>query len=103
MSDPSHRPEPEIIPPGAADPSKWQDQRRGGGGDARVWMWASDQQGARLRYGRPGPLGLIMIFAALAALGALGFFVFLGALAIAIPVIATVVFIGLVAGVLRRL
>lgn len=102
MSDPSHRPEPEIIPPGAADPAKWQDRRRAGG-DARVWVWASDQHGARLRYGRPGPLGLIMIFAALAVLGALGFFVFLGALAIAIPVIATLVFVGLIAGVLRRL
>jgi hypothetical protein len=103
MSDPSHRPEPEIIPPGAADPARWQDRRRGGRDNAQAWVWTSDQHGARLRYGRPGPLGLIMIFAALAALGALGFFVFLGALAIAVPVLAAVVFIGLVAGVLRRL
>jgi len=101
MSDPGHRPEPEIIPPGAADPAKWQDRRRGG--NAGVWVWTSDQHGARVRHGKPGPLGLILIFAALAALGALGFFVFLGALAIAIPVIAVVVFVGLVAGVLRRL
>jgi hypothetical protein len=103
MSDPSHRPEPEIIPPGADDPAKWQDRRRGGSDNARVWIWAGDQHGARLRYGKPGPLGLMMIFVALAALGALGFFVFLGALAIAVPVVAAVVIVGLVAGVLRRL
>lgn len=101
MSD-SHRPEPEIIPPGTADPAKWQD-RRGRRGDAQVWLWTSDQRGTRLRHGRPGPLGLIAIFAALAALGALGFFVFLGALAIAIPVIAALLFVGLLAGLLRRL
>jgi hypothetical protein len=102
MSDPSHHPEPEIIPPGAADPATWQDRRRRGG-DARVWVWTDGQQGTRLRTGRPGPLGLVLIFAALAVLGALGFFVFLGALAISIPLIATLVFVGLVAGVLRRL
>ena len=101
MSEPS-RPEPEIIPPGAADATRWQDRRPGGNGP-RVWVWSSDQRGAKLRYGRPGPLGLIIVFAALAALGALGFFVFLGALAISIPIVAAVVFVGLIAGVLRRL
>jgi hypothetical protein len=56
-----------------------------------------------LRYGRPGPLGLIAIFAALAMLGALGFFVFLGALAITLPLIAAVLLAGIVGGILRRL
>jgi hypothetical protein len=102
MSEPQ-RPEPEIIPPGAADTAKWQDQRRHSRDDARIWAWTSDQRGTRLRYGRPGPLGLFVIFATLAALGAVGFFVFLGALAIAIPVIAALIFVSLVAGVLRRL
>ena len=101
MSDP-HRPEPEILPPGAADPAQWQDRRQTGR-DARVWIWTSDPRGSRLRYGRPGPLGVVMIFAALAALGVIGFFVFLGVLAIAIPVAAALVFVGFVAAVLRRL
>jgi len=102
MSEESRRPEPEIIPPGMADPAKWQDRRRSRS-DARVWVWTSDQHGTRLCYGRLGPLGLVVVFAALAALGALGFFVFLGALAVSIPVIAALVFVGLVAGMLRRL
>ncbi len=101
MSEQSHRPEPEIIPPGAAESARWQDRRSGGG--QRVWVWSSDQGGTRLRYGRPGPLGLVLVFAALAALGALGFFVFLGALAIAIPVVAALVFVGVIGSVLRRL
>jgi hypothetical protein len=42
-------------------------------------------------------------FAAIAALGALGFFVFLGALAIAIPVVAALVLACLIGGMLRRL
>ena len=102
MSDSSRRPEAEIIPPGAGNPSQWQDQRDPRR-DARVWIWTSDPTGTRLRHGRPSPLGFVMIFVALAALGALGFFVFLGALAIAIPVVAALVFAGLVAGALRRL
>ena len=102
MSDSPHRPEPEIIPPGAADPAKWQD-RRGRRGGAQVWIWSNDGRGTRLRYGRPGPLGMFAIFAALAALGAIGFFVFLGALAISLPLIAALVFVGLLAGLLRRL
>jgi hypothetical protein len=103
MSEPTHRqPEPEIIPPGAPQP-RWEDQRRGRSGTTRAWVWTSDQRGTRLRYGRPGPLGLVLLFAAIAALGALGFFVFLGALAIAIPVVAALVLAGLIGSVLRRL
>ena len=99
----SHRPEPEIIPPGAGDPERWQDRRQQRRSTAQVWVWSSDQRGTRLRYGRPGPLGLLAIFAGLAALGAIGFFVFLGALAITLPLIAAVVILGFIAGVLRRL
>jgi hypothetical protein len=103
MSDRDHRrPEPEIIPPGTGDPSPWQDQR-GENRNARVWAWSSDGRGAKRRYGRPGPLGLAAIFIGLAALGALGFFVFLGALALTLPVIAAVMLIGIVAGIWRRL
>lgn len=98
-------PEPEIIPPGAPDP-RWQDRRGQGGarpGQGRVWVWSSDERGTRLRYGRPGPLGLVLVFAALAALGALGFFVFLGAVAITLPIIAAVLIAGLIGSILRRL
>src|SRR5579864_8579641 len=47
MSDSTRRPDAEIIPPGAGDPRKWQD-RRGGGGNARVWVWSSGPNGQRL-------------------------------------------------------
>jgi hypothetical protein len=105
MSD-SHngRPEPEIIPPGAPDPTRWNDPRRGGRQEgARVWAWSSDSRYAGLRRGRPGPLGLIAIFVALAALGALGFFVFVGVLAITLPLMGALVLVGLLASILRRL
>ena len=100
--DPS-RPEAEIIPPGA-DPARWHDRRdRRQSEQSRVWIWSNDPRYARLRYGRPGPLGLVVIFLTLAALGALGFFVFLGAFAIALPLIAAMVIVGIIGGVLRRL
>lgn len=102
---PGH-PEAEIIPPGAPDPARWQDRRnpRGpGAGQGRLWMWSSDARGTRLRYGRPGPLALVLVFAALAALGTLGFFVFLGAVAITLPIIAALLIAGLIGGILRRL
>lgn len=115
MSDPDRppnqgHPEAEIIPPGA-DPARWRDSRgqQGRGqrgpfpGQGRVWMWSSDGRGTRLRYGRPGPLGLFVIFAALAALGVVGFFVFLGAVAITLPLIAALLIVGIVGGILRRL
>jgi hypothetical protein len=101
MSDrDDHRPEPEIIPPGA-DAARWQDQRNARQG--RTWIWTNDPRYARLRPGRPGPLGFVLIFAALAALGTLGFFVFLGALAITLPIIAALLIVGLLGGILRRL
>ena len=97
------RPEPEIIPPGAPDRPRWQDRRDAPGGQRRVWVWSNDPRYARLRHGAPGPLGLLVIFATIAALGALGFFVFLGAIAITLPVIAALVLAGLIGGILRRL
>ena len=105
MSDSDNRhPEAEIIPPGAPDPERWSD-RRGAEtrGRTRVWAWSNDPRYAGLRHGRPGPLGLVAIFAALAALGVLGFFVFLGALAITLPLIAALVLVGILGGILRRL
>lgn len=101
MSDSTRRPEAEIIPPTASDPTKLQDRR--GSGNARVWVWSSGPNGQRLRYGKPGPLGLIMLFATLAALGAIGFFVFLGALAITLPLIGALVLVGVIASALRRI
>ena len=103
MSDErNRRPEAEIIPPGAPDPARWRDQR-GTRQEQRVWAWSNDPRYARLRVGRPGPLGLFAIIAGLAALGALGFFIFLGALALALPVIAALVLAGILGGFLRRL
>jgi hypothetical protein len=106
MSDRDDHPEAEIIPPGA-DPARRQDQRGpfpgGSQGGDRVWVWSSNRNGTRVRYGRPGPLGLFVIFAALAALGVVGFFVFLGAVAITLPIIAALLIIGVVGGILRRL
>jgi hypothetical protein len=104
MSDHGNsRPEAEIIPPGAPDPVRWADQRGNGPERARVWAWSSDPRYAGLRYGRPGPLGMVAIFVALAALGTVGFFVFLGALAFTLPLIGALVLVGLLGGILRRL
>jgi hypothetical protein len=104
MSDHGNRrPEAEIIPPGAPDPKRWADRRGNGRERARVWAWSNDPRYARLRVGRPGPLGMVAIFAALAVLGALGFFVFLGALAITLPLIGALVLVGILGGILRRL
>ena len=102
MSDRDRHPDAEIIPPGPTD-RPWQDRRRGGRNRTRVWVWSNDPRYTRLRHGRPGPLGLIAIVLGLAALGALGFFVFLGALAITLPLIAALVLVGLLGGILRRL
>ena len=104
MSDNGNRrPEVEIIPPGAPDRGRWTERRDGAREQRRVWAWSDDPRYAKLRYGRPGPLGLVAIFAGLVALGALGFFVFLGALAITLPLIAAVVLVGIIGGILRRL
>jgi hypothetical protein len=104
MSDHGNsRPEAEIIPPGAPDPVRWADRRGNGPERARVWVWSNDPRYAGLRSGRPGPLGMVAIFVALAALGAIGFFVFLGALAFTLPLIGALVLVGLLGGILRRL
>jgi hypothetical protein len=108
MNDrPNNRPEAEIIPPGAPDPqgysARWADRRQNGQERARVWAWSTDPRYAGLRSGRPGPLGLVAIFVALAALGAVGFFVFLGALAFTLPLIGALLLVGLLGGILRRL
>jgi hypothetical protein len=105
MSEPTERPEIEIIPPGqperrGASP-RWS--RQGGRDDPRVFMWSSGPRGMHFRAGRPGPLGLLAIFLGIAALSTLGFLVFLGVAAIALPLIGTLVLAGMLAGILRRL
>lgn len=108
MSEPGDRPEVEIIPPG--QPDRHGAGPRGGGNrpganDPRVFMWSSDQNGTHLRYrqGRPGPLGLILVFLILGGLSVLGFLVFLGLAAIAVPLLGALILGGIVAGILRRL
>ncbi|HWE73448.1 MAG TPA: hypothetical protein VG328_09840 [Stellaceae bacterium] len=99
----NNHPEAEIIPPGAPDPGRSADRRRDGQERARVWAWSNDQRYAGLRSGRPGPLGLVAIFVALMALGVVGFFVFLGALAFTLPLIGALLLVGVIGGILRRL
>ena len=102
MSDNGNRrPEVEIIPPGAPDRGRWTERRDGAREQPRIWAWSNDPRYAKLR--PQGALGPIVVFAALAALGALGFFVFLGALAITLPLIAALVLAGIIGGILRRL
>jgi hypothetical protein len=106
MNDEIRRPEPEIIPPGqphGRGPEVRWPRGRARNGDMRVFMWSSGPQGTRLHYGRPGPLGLFFVFLSLAALAALGFLVFLGLAAIAIPLIGALVFAAVIAGAIRRL
>lgn len=103
MEDKPHRPDVEIIPPGEAprrDP-RWQQGARDK--DMRVFMWSSGPDGARFRYGRPGPLGLFLVFLGLAALSGLGLLVFLGIAALTLPLIGLLVLGAVLAGLLRRL
>lgn len=105
MSEPTDGPEIEIIPPGqpdrrSADPRR---SRRTGRDDARVFVWSSGPQRMQFRASRPGPLGLLAVFLGLAALASLGFLVFLGVAAIALPLIGALILAGVVAGILRRL
>ncbi len=105
MSEPTERPEIEIIPPGQPD-RRGADRhrsRRAGRDDARVFVWSSGPQGMHFRAGRPGPLGLFAVFLGIAALASLGFLVFLGVAAIALPLIGALILAGVVAGILRRL
>ena len=97
MSEPDdRRPEPEIIPPGRPIRAKRAATRGCGRG-------AATGRSARVQFHRPGPLGLIAIFLALAALSALGLLIFIGLAAIMLPLIGVLVLAGIVAGVLRRL
>jgi hypothetical protein len=106
MNDEIRRPEPEIIPPerqdGSSPDPRWS-RNRARKDDMRVFMWSSGPEGARFHYGRPGPLGLFFVILGLAALSALGFLVFLGLAAIAIPLIGALIFGAIIAGVIRRL
>jgi hypothetical protein len=105
MSEPTDRPEIEIIPPGQPDrrraAPRWS--RQGGRDDPRVFLWSSGPRGMNFRASRPSPLGLLAIFLGIAALSTLGFLVFLGLAAIALPLIGAVVLAGVVASILRRL
>ena len=104
MADDPHRPEIEIIPPSEA-------QRRGPRGqqggardnDMRVFLWSSGPDGARFRSGRPGPLGLFLVFLSLSAFAALGLLVLLGIAALTLPLIGALVLAAVLAGILRRI
>ena len=88
------RSEPEIIPP----------SREGGERDpnARVWIWAADQDGARRASLRvPGPFTIIFILA-LVALIAFGILIVaLGAVLIWLPIVV-LAFCGLVLFAMAR-
>jgi hypothetical protein len=87
------RSEPEIIPPGSADPrSPWGT------------VWGSGSQ--RVYVARVGPFGFGMAALAVALIAALMFLLVLGAFVILIPLagllLAAVVIGGLLRGSLRR-
>ncbi len=100
--DPS-RPEQEIIPPG--QPTQWQDGRAAKN-QPRGFVWTSAGPGVRsaqFQFHRPGPLGLFIIFLALAAAAGLALLLFVGLAVILVPVLGALILIGIVAGIVRRL
>ena len=105
MSDhDDHRPDQEIIPPG--QPTPWQDGRTAKN-PPQGFVWTSSSgpggRGARLQFHRPGPLGLLIIFLALAAASGLALLLFVGLAVVLMPVLGALVLIGIVAGIIRRL
>jgi hypothetical protein len=105
MGNEPRQPEIEIIPPGQPEPRKprWAQNRERPQDDARVFMWSNEPGAAPFRYGRPGPLGIFLIFLGLAAFSAVGFLVFLGIAALALPLLGALVLGVVLAGILRRL
>ena len=104
MEDEPHRPEIEIIPPGETQRRgpRWE-QSRARDNDMRVFLWSSGPDGARFRYGRPGPLGLFLVFLGLTAFAGLGLLVFLGIAALTLPLIGALALGAILAGILRRI
>ena len=105
MGNEPRQPEIEIIPPGQPEPRKprWAQNRERPQDDARVFMWSNEPGAAPFRYGRPGPLGIFLIFLGLAAFSAVGFLVFLGIAALTLPLLGALVLGVVLAGILRRL
>ena len=86
-----HRPEPEIIPPGAPLP-------RGPG----VWMSGDPRRTQYVYTSRVGPVGLTLMTLAGGAVAALAVLFLLSAALIGFAVIGVVTVAALVAGILRR-
>jgi hypothetical protein len=93
MTEPvDHRPEPEIIPPGAPLPR-----------DAQVWV-SSDAGAAQHIYVKVkpiGPVGMVLLALGIGAVGALAIVVLLGAAVFGLATIGVLMLVGLVAGLLR--
>jgi hypothetical protein len=85
--------EPEIIPPGRADPrSRQPDHSRE---PDRIWA----QQ--RVYIARPGPLGVALGLIGLGAFAAVGIVAFLGLFLILIPVVGVMIAAFILAALLR--
>ncbi|MGH7034439.1 MAG: hypothetical protein ACREFL_11970 [Stellaceae bacterium] len=105
MENEPRQPEVEIIPPGQPEPRRprWSQNRDRSQDDTRVFVWSNEPGAAPFRYRRPGPLGIFLIFLGLAAFSAVGFLVFLGIAALALPLLGALVLGAILAGILRRL
>ena len=79
--------EPEIIPPGRADPSRREPEP----------VWARQ----RIYVARPGPLGIALGLIGLGALAAVGIVAFLGLFLILIPAVGVMVAAFILAALLR--
>jgi hypothetical protein len=83
------RPEPEIIPPGQPDAG----QRREG---PPIWVASH-----RVYMAPPGPLGMLLGLAFLAALVALGFVLFLGFFLLWLPIVGVIAAVFIVSALFR--
>ena len=79
--------EPEIIPPGRADPRARQPDQ----------VWARQ----RVYIARPGPLGIALGLIGLGAFAAVGLVAFLGIFLILIPVVGVMIAAFILAALLR--
>lgn len=88
------RVEPEIFPPGAPPP------RRGGAGP-RIFVAAAGPRGGRFGVRTPGPLMIAAVLLGFGLFLGLVLFVVLGAMLIALPVLAILLSATFAAAVLR--
>jgi hypothetical protein len=87
--------EPEIIPPGQ-EPADWRHGR------TDPWAHYSVHGTQRIFVGRIGPIGILLVAALIGILAALIFVTVVGALFVAVPIIALVLVGAVIGRYLRR-